>query len=187
MSIVSFSWDKQQPPNIQARARLKYISELLDLETIGAILPYIDHKGPVSLRIIEWFVTNFSKLHHPEIYRKYISFRAIWKRPLFDCFARQGPKSARIYLHFEEKKHPTTVAQLHYLLWAHRNGVLEYCVAHETAIEDHMVGTLKQNQESKKLASKLGLEKKRSTLTRVKIENACVVHTVATDVKLSSE
>ena len=157
-----------------------------DPELLSTILPYIDHKGPVSLRIIEWFVTNYSKVFYPEIYRKYIAYRNNWKRPLFDCFARQGRRSVRIFLHVDDEKYPTTVAQLHYLVWAQMNGVLKHCVAHEQAIEDHMVQTLKQNQETKELAKQLGSEKKRSTLTRVQIKNACVVHTVATDVQLSN-
>lgn len=185
----SFSWDNTKPPDIQARIRLQIISECFekDPELLPAILPFIEHKGPVSLRIIEWFVTNYSKIYHPEIHRKYIQYRNNWKRPLFDCFARQGKRSVLIYLLFNEHKYPTTIAQLHYLVWAQMNGVLRLCCAAETAIEDHMVNTLKQNQETKELAKKLGLEKKRSTLTRVQIQNACVVHTVATDVQLSSE
>lgn len=185
--MTSFSWDKT--PDIQARQRLFVISQHFDADPalLPTILPYIEHKGPVSLRIIEWFVTNYSKIYFPDIYRKYISYRNNWKRPLFDCFARQGRRSVLIYLHFEDRKYPTTVAQLHYLVWAYLNSVLKHCVALETAIEDHMVQTLKQNQQTKELAKKLGLEKKRSTLTKVQIKNACVVHTVATDVQLSND
>jgi len=189
----SFSWDENDPPSMQAKERLRWMLTYLDHPTLQELLLYIDHKGPVSLRILEWCVTNYSKIHARHLHEKYISFRNLWKRHLFDCFARftkpkassRAARSVIIYLHYDGQKHRTTVAQLHYLLWAKKNGVLEYCVAHEKEIEAHMIETMTQSQEVKRVAKMVGLKKKRSTLTHIAVQNSCVFYDVETTVSLS--
>lgn len=193
-ATISFSWDARKPPNIQAKTRLEHIaSRCLDSTVLDTILPYIHHKkgekgegdDAVSLRILEWFTTNYSKLFAPKLHESYLQFRNVWKRHLFDCFARQSNRSTIIFLHYKDNKVRTTVAQLQYLLWANQNGVLEYCQQHESAIEAHMVQTLTKNAESKRIAKMIGVDKKRSSLTHVQIPNTCTVYSVETKINLS--
>lgn len=124
------------------------------------LVPILENKWGISLRTVDWFVTNYSKQHHPGYWheggagrRKHVSvFHAYhaqlknYRRRLFDVFRRK----TRIYfLSDNGKQFETTVAQLNFFLWAESHGVLDYCERHIRTIDEHMVTTIRKHKEKK--------------------------------------
>jgi hypothetical protein len=116
---------------------------------LDEILPILTGTSPVSLRLIDWFVTNYSKkfnttypLHVEGADRQFMvhfhykrELKAYSKR-LFDPFCR------RERISFQIQGHPpideTTVGQLNFFRWAIEKGVVRYIVENATAIEQDM-------------------------------------------------
>lgn len=91
----------------------------------------------LSCRDMDWLVTNYSIAHNVHykwrlepgwpietivVNDKYKQWLNQYGRDLFDIF-RRGP---RIYFQLDEEEHVTTVAQMHFLHFAERYGVLQW-------------------------------------------------------------
>lgn len=97
----------------------KHFNELSDI---------LSHNSGISLRNIEWFVTNYAKEKHTvfntpngssiNVHIAYKSSLGGYSKKLFDPFCR----TERI----EFKGLVTTIAQLNFIRWCIRNGVLNY-------------------------------------------------------------
>lgn len=103
------------------------------------VLPLLQQNSPVSLRALDWLVTNYSKKHnvvcrtprgeHFNIHHSYRNALSMNKRRNFDPFRRR----LRIAVHLGEgsaEAEPTsfesTVGQLNFIHWANENGVIDY-------------------------------------------------------------
>ena len=92
----------------------------------------LSHKSGVSLRNIEWFVTNYAKEKRTrfktpsgndvDVHIAYKSSLGGYSKKFFDPFCR----TERVQF----KGFTTTVAQLNFIRWCIRNGILEY-IKHE--------------------------------------------------------
>jgi hypothetical protein len=122
---------------------------------IEEIMPILTGTSPVSLRLIDWFVTNYSKKNNvsypieeavtsngPTITRQFMvhfhykrELKAYSKR-LFDPFCR------RERISFQVRGQPaieeTTVGQLNFFRWALEKGVVNYILEHAADIERDM-------------------------------------------------
>ena len=122
---------------------------------IEEIMPILTGTSPVSLRLIDWFVTNYSKKNNvsypvtealttngPQITRQFMvhfhykrELKAYSKR-LFDPFCR------RERISFQVRGQPpieeTTVGQLNFFRWALEKGVVNYILEHAADIERDM-------------------------------------------------
>lgn len=97
----------------------KHFRELSDI---------LNHNSGISLRNIEWFVTNYAKDKHTtfstpsgntiNVHIAYKSSLGGYSKKLFDPFCR----TERI----EFKGLVTTVAQLNFIRWCIRNGIIDY-------------------------------------------------------------
>lgn len=107
-------------------------------------------KYKLSLRIIDWFVTNYSKKHNIVIKRnnnkpfivflEYKSQLKAYSKKQFDPFCR------RTRLNFEcanGSHFETTIGQLNFFRWAIENGIIEYIIHHYADIEEDMTRTFK--------------------------------------------
>lgn len=113
----------------------------------------------ISLRLIDWFVTNFSKKNNTVIIKNvnndvihfnvYLSYRSqlkAYSKQQFDPFRRRD----RMNFYFEKDKFvETTVGQLNFFRWVIQNDILDYIEQHSTAIEDDMIRTQKENQKKR--------------------------------------
>jgi hypothetical protein len=91
---------------------------------ISEIVAMLQGTSDISLRVIDWFVTNYAKAHSTAyilngqeflVYRDYKSQLKAYSKKLFDPFCRRE----RIY--FQVPNHPaflTTVAKLNFFRWA---------------------------------------------------------------------
>ncbi len=113
---------------------------------MSQVLSYITCASGVSLRLIDWFVTNYAKRHNVVIRRSnrahfnvYLSYRAqlkAYSKQLFDPFRRRD----RIIFHYTpERSIETTIGQLNFFRWMLENGVLDYVVMHADEIEQDML------------------------------------------------
>lgn len=101
----------------------------------------------VSLRLIDWFVTNYCKKNNVEFqnrstrYNVYVDYRSQLKafsKHNFDPFRRRD----RIrYFYKEDAFILTTVGQLNFFKWAIENGIIDYIFEHKRDIEDDMASS----------------------------------------------
>lgn len=113
----------------------------------------------ISLRLIDWFVTNYSKKNNVIITKEknnnvihfnvYLSYRAqlkAYSKQLFDPFRRRD----RITFVFEKGKSvDTTIGQLNMFRWIIQNDILDYIQNNIENIESDMVQTQKSNMIKK--------------------------------------
>lgn len=130
----------------------------------------IQGTSPLSLRIIDWFVTHYAKtknilywidesteelvenstpsnqLRKFYLYLEYRAQLKSYSKIHFDCFRRHERIS------FVVENHPlkvieTTVGQLNFFRWALQNNVLEYIRRHLPEIEEDMSNYQKKAKE----------------------------------------
>jgi hypothetical protein len=113
----------------------------------------------ISLRLIDWFVTNYSKKNnviitkeknnnvlHFNVYLSYRSQLKAYSKQQFDPFRRRD----RITFVFETGKSiETTIGQLNMFRWIIQNDILEYINNHIDEIEKDMMQTQKVNMNKK--------------------------------------
>lgn len=144
------------PVNPRHLARLESLMSFYDEATLESVLvPVTTGEVDASLRLLDWFVINYSrrrKLHidGTNIYQSYRSWRRFWRQDLFDV-CRRGQ---RIYFKHQDQTLTTTIAQMNYMYWAQQHGVRAYVETHKTEIAYDMSRRIKQ-------LSKQGVRRKR--------------------------
>lgn len=128
---------------------------------MSKILPIIapSSANRVSLRLIDWFVTNYSKKNNTIITRKnnnnvvhfnvYLSYRSqlkAYSKQLFDSFRRRDRIS---FFYDVDKSIETTIGQLNMFRWILQNDILDYIQANIEDIEADMIKTQKDNQNKR--------------------------------------
>lgn len=129
-------------------------------EYMQKIIPIIEGKSDISLRLVDWFVTNFSKKYstiitreidnnivHFNVYYSYRSQLKAYSKQQFDPFRRRD----RIKFYYEKDKWiETTIGQLNFFRWVLQNGIIEYITSNIDSIEQDMVRSQKENNTSRK-------------------------------------
>lgn len=150
-------------------------------EHLGKMVPILTQKSKISLRLLDWFVTNYAKKKNIayffdekdsngemkqkyfNVFLKYKSQLKAYSKQQFDPFCRKWKivKKKKIFcgIHFYYKKDhyvETTVGQLNFFRWVIANKVLDYTIEHLTEIQRDMLltATKKKGKESKKKSSK---------------------------------
>lgn len=121
-----------------------------DPKHIGPVIDVVKGESSVSLRLIDWFVTNYSKTHDIVQRRNtednayvniYLSYRAqlkTYSKQNFDPF-RRNERITFYYGEGDDDCIETTTAQLCFFRWSIENGVLDYIAAHRQEIEARML------------------------------------------------
>ena len=116
-----------------------------DYHHLKEMLSVLNGESKISLRIIDWFVTNYAKKNYvvydlPNQYRFKVhndyklKLKAYSKR-IFDPFQRWE----RIVIPFGANQElETTIGQLNFFKWSIENGILEYIDQHFEDIETDM-------------------------------------------------
>lgn len=127
-----------------------------DRDDIDDILQILQGTSAISLRLIDWFVTNYAKTHSTSyilnsqeflVYLNYKSQLKAYSKKLFDPFCR------RERIMFQIGTQPTfltTVGKLNFFRWAIEKGILDYIRQHLQEIEKEMNGFMKEVQKEKK-------------------------------------
>lgn len=107
----------------------KFYSQRNDLNTL---IPLLQGSGDISLRLIDWFVTNYAKKNHVTytlnnqefvVYLNYKSQLKAYSKKLFDPFCRRERILFQCGTH---EPFETTVGQLNFFRWSFERNILEY-------------------------------------------------------------
>tara|TARA_Y100000780_G_C13688711_1_gene418658 strand:- start:1575 stop:2138 length:564 start_codon:yes stop_codon:yes gene_type:complete len=126
------------------------------------ILPIINGESNLSIRVIDWFVTNFAKKYHTvyncetingtsKRFKVYIDYKLklkAYSKQRFDPFCRWE----RINIPYEDYYIQTTIGQLNFFKWALENKILDYIENNIEIIEKDMNS---RNSTAKKKNSQL--------------------------------
>lgn len=122
---------------------------------LNKMLPILSNDINISLRLVDWFITNYSKSYktvytiNDRLFNVHASYKAqlkAYSKKRFDPFCRRD----RIKFYYTKTKClNTTVGQLNFFKWAIMNKILEYIIDHLSEIEMDMKFTLamKKNQK----------------------------------------
>ena len=123
-------------------------------DNIQRILPIITSNSNISIRVLDWFVTNYSKKFNiiyqlgnddscERFFNVYLQYKCQlkgYKKKLFDPFCRKQ----RIVFYYDHNKCAvTTIGQLNFFKWAIMYGVLNYVEKHLTDITNDMTNSNK--------------------------------------------
>ena len=114
-------------------------------EYLNTMMSIVNGESRISLRIIDWFVTNYAKLNFVvyelpdkkrfKVHNEYKLKLRAYNKKNYDPFCRRE----RIYIPFDETTEmETTIGQLNFFKWSIENKVIDYIEAHFTAIEADM-------------------------------------------------
>lgn len=119
------------------------------------ILPILQGTSDLSLRLVDWFVTNYAKKHNTGyilegqeflVYMNYKSQLKAYSKKLFDPFCRRE----RILFQVPgEEPFVTTVGKLNFFRWAIEKGVLTYLTLNSQAIEADMNKAMKEQTKAR--------------------------------------
>lgn len=147
-------------PNTTQRNRIQCKQELIiawlreffaNPGRLETIMPILEGKSTISLRLIDWFVTNYAKKHNISyilnqrqflVYFHYKRELKAYSKRLFDPFCR------RERIMFQARGHEpfvTTVGQLNFFRWALEKEIVSYIVANLDAIEKDMNTSMREH------------------------------------------
>ena len=171
--------------------RLNEIANFFDDRVCFAVLiPMVTQTFEISLRLLDWFLVNWSKKHKivtrtPDgsgvinIYSTYKDHLRHYRRRLFDPFRRRE----RVYFFHPETNEilNTTVGQLNFIFWAIKYGILECCKKNMASIENDMVTMLADSKKRRLEERKNGKKRRRTELTPSP-KNKCHVYLLSQEV-----
>lgn len=129
----------------------------------NVIAPIIEGRD-ISLRLIDFYMTTYSKKHNCVITREHAdgtithypvhsSYRLqlrSYSKLLFDTFRRRE----RIIFYFDDKPLETTIGQLNFMKTLCENNIIEHILEHKDAIEKDMIQSQRENnKQSEKVIS----------------------------------
>ena len=119
------------------------------------IMELLDGTSIISLRLIDWFVTNYAKRHtigyilNGQEFMVYMSYKSqlkAYSKKLFDPFCRRE----RIMFSLPGvEAFVTTVGKLNFFRWAIEKNIIEYLKQHREVVEKEMNQHMKQLSRSR--------------------------------------
>lgn len=118
-------------------------------DNMEIILKIINKNTEYSLRLLEWFCSNYSKKYNTiyplsknkefNVYLSYKSQLDSYQKKQFDPFKRNYKGYEKFDLFYTpEKSFKTTVGQLNFFKWCIENKILDYVKDNITAIKNDM-------------------------------------------------
>jgi hypothetical protein len=152
-------------PDSQTRKRKIHCKQeliVMSLQTFYAqrkdlpeIMELLQGTSIISLRLIDWFVTNYAKRHNIGyimgsqefmVYMSYKSQLKAYSKKLFDPFCRRE----RIMFSLPgTDQFVTTVGKLNFFRWAIEKNVIEYLKTNRVTVETEMNAHMKQLSRSR--------------------------------------
>ena len=128
------------------KSMIQYYNKGNNLQKVIEITENTCNSNKISLRLIDWLVTNYSKSHnivytvngkHFNMHQNYKDMLKAYSKKMFDPFRRHD----RINIdcpHLGIMNFNTTVAQLTFFKWAIENKIIEYALKHKQKIKIDM-------------------------------------------------
>lgn len=145
-------------------------------DNLEQMLNIINGESQISLRIVDWFATNYAKKYYtvynlaPGRFKVYVDYKLklrAYSKKRFDPFCRWD----RIAIPYKDGKSiQTTIGQLNFFKWALENGVVDYIEQNYAAIEKDMNNrnstskrkTVSSNQKTRKKREELSVSASKS-------------------------
>ncbi len=119
-----------------------------------AVLSQVLNNDKISLRILDWLVTNFSKKRnivyyvdgpdgYPVAFNMFLEYKSqlkAYSKRFFDPFCR---RERLPFVDAAGQEFFTTLGQLNFFRWAITNGVVGYGAEHAGAIEEDMMQSIR--------------------------------------------
>lgn len=135
----------------------------------------------ISLRILDWLVTNYAKKHNIvylvpgddgllttfNMFLAYKSQLKAYSKRFFDPFCRRERLQ---FVDADGETFNTTVGQLNFFRWALLNGVVDYGTRHNAAIEADMLQSIKRRSAATPKTQVQEAKHKRRELSRAAIK-----------------
>jgi hypothetical protein len=141
----------------------------LDEKNINILIPIVNGLSKISLRVLDWFVTNFCKKHNTVIHYQrdgkaqklivhldYKNQLKAYSKKQFDPFCRRERIN---FIYGKGNELLTTVGQLNFFRWAIEHHVLDYINDNLEIIEADMNNSLKIEGSSGKIVEETVQEK----------------------------
>jgi hypothetical protein len=158
------------PRNTTQKARVQCRQDFIvqNLQTfyneagnLEKIIPILKGESPISLRLVDWFITNYAKKNNTSyimgtkqflVHFNYKRELKAYSKKLFDPFCR------RDRIMFEAQNQPsvmTTVGQLNFFRWAIEKKIVDYIETNRASIESDMNNSIKEHysKDTTKLTS----------------------------------
>lgn len=120
-------------------------------ENLYIVLPVISGTSNISIRVIDWFITRYSKDYNIiykiennyfQVHNAYKNQLRGYRKAMFDPFCRRK----RIPFYYQENKCIiTTIGQLNFFKWAIESKILDYVQNHLEDIINDMNKNSKKN------------------------------------------
>ena len=120
-----------------------------DEKNKATLVNILNKKSGMSLRNLEWFITNYAKKNHTSyttddgkmfsVHTAYKSSLLGYSKKLFDPFCRAEKISYVIPGTSEEIQ--TTVAQLNFIKWCIKNDIIEFMTVNKSKLLANKHGT----------------------------------------------
>lgn len=155
--------DDRCSPDFVPRAYRRLLDILAPYYTGGRLTRHVvqttSSRSVVSLRLIDWFVTNYAKKKQTcwvlrdqngndvvvQAHQLYVTELRKWKRGLFDPFKRR----ARVRYRSDGHWYTTTIAQLNFMRFANECGLYGYVTKNRTEIEADMKAASRTRRRQK--------------------------------------
>ena len=140
-------------PELIIASLQRFYSSYPDIEKV---IPYLEGKAPLSLRIIDWFVTKYSRknfLKYPlngQEFILYLSYKGqlkAYSKLYFDPNCRRERIMFKIP---DYEPFTTTIGKLNFFRWALECGVLDYIEEHEEEIKEGYNRYLRESSQTLK-------------------------------------
>ena len=141
----------------------------LDEKNINILIPIVNGLSKISLRVLDWFVTNFCKKHNTVIHYQrdskaqklivhldYKNQLKAYSKKQFDPFCRRERIN---FIYGKGNELLTTVGQLNFFRWAIEHHVLDYINDNLEVIEADMNNSLKIEGSGVKILQETAQEK----------------------------
>lgn len=145
----------------------------------------------ISLRILDWLVTNYAKKHNIvylvtgqdglagsfNMFLEYKSQLKAYSKRFFDPFCRRERLD---FTDADGQPFHTTVGQLNFFRWALLHGVIEYGTRHNAAIEEDMLQSIRHRAAAAAAAGGGVAKPKRRELSKAAIKGCTKTHVKVT-------
>ena len=160
-------------------------------EDLGEIVELLKGTSEVSLRLIDWFVTNYSKTHSTSyilngqefvVYMNYKNQLKAYSKKLFDPFCRRERISFQVPGH---EAFLTTVGKLNFFRWALEKEIFNYIKDHQAEIEKEMNAAMRDQAKQRTATASTSSTRDSQTTTSSISTVANTVASVSTSTSIS--
>ena len=143
---------------------------------IHNLVPILKGENDISLRLIDWFVTNYAKKNHVTyivngqefvVYLNYKSQLKAFSKKLFDPFCR---RERILFQCGNMEPFETTVGQLNFFRWAFEKDILKY-------IREHLADIVREEKLARSNGTQSSTDTTTSTATTESAQSSITIST----------